>query len=260
MKTKILLAIFMVVVMVLSLCSCGKSKDVKAAEDAINAIGEVNVNSEQSIIKAEKLYGLLTDVEKSNVENRLVLIEAREAYDKLKKQMVEEKASSAYKKIQIVADMCINGMDDIYGAWYWGIYKSRDVSYIELVFSSLSQETPSLSSSDLKEAADSLGYSSYLVKSNWQYALWTTETAQKNRGDYDKVRNYLSEAQSIIQEISRIDSNEYSVKLKNYYSSVSAYADFFLSPSGNFSQLADTISEFEQSIKKAESDIGVLIK
>ena len=34
----------------------------------------------------------------------------------------------AYEKLNDVADLCIKGMDDIYGAWYFGIYKSRDSS------------------------------------------------------------------------------------------------------------------------------------
>ena len=54
-------ALFLALIMCLSLCACGKSEAVKAAEEAIAAIGEVTADSEGSIANAEKLYNFLTD-------------------------------------------------------------------------------------------------------------------------------------------------------------------------------------------------------
>lgn len=126
------------------------------------------------IKNAEKLYGILTDSEKSNVSNRLALVEAREQFDKIyaeaqaaqeekKKQEIYDNAKLAYEKLNDVADLCIDGMDDIYGAWYFGIYKADDTKSYESVFDNMAKETPHFTSSELKKAADAL-YGSSLIE------------------------------------------------------------------------------------------------
>ena len=79
------ISLILTLVLCMSLCACGKSRAVQAAIDAIDAIGEVSLNSEEVVHEAEKYYNLLTDNEKEKVDNRLVLVEARETLDKLNK-------------------------------------------------------------------------------------------------------------------------------------------------------------------------------
>lgn len=74
------LAMLLALVMVLSLCGCGKSENVKAVEAAIEAIGEVSLDSEDVIVSAENLFEQLTAEEQEKVENRILLTQAREAY------------------------------------------------------------------------------------------------------------------------------------------------------------------------------------
>lgn len=82
MKKKVC-SIFVVAALLFALCSCGKNDAVAKTEEAINNIGEVTLESIESIEYAEKLYNILSDSEKSKVENRLALAEARDSYDKL---------------------------------------------------------------------------------------------------------------------------------------------------------------------------------
>lgn len=258
-------AVILVICLSLLLVACIKNKDVQTAENAINAIGEVTLESESLIKSAEKLYGILTDSEKSNVSNRLTLVEARETFDRLqaeanavqeeqRKQKVYENAKSAYQALNQVAELCINGMDDIYGAWYWGIYKAKDSSSSS-TFYSLSQETPNFSSRELQ----AVGLSASTVKSDWQNAVFAVEMALDTRGDYDTVKQKMSEAQSILQELTTTyDDYTYYPKLKDYYSAVDSYVSFFLSPTGSFNQLADTINNYENSIRTYQSDVGFL--
>lgn len=67
--------------MVLSLAGCGKSKEVKAAEELIAAIGEVSVESEEAVKAAEAAYQALSEENKKAVENYEVLTAARTALD-----------------------------------------------------------------------------------------------------------------------------------------------------------------------------------
>ena len=88
---KKLLLLVLVIVMTFSLCACGKSEAVVATEEAIAAIGTVDYDSLSKIETAEKLYSILTDSEKEKVENRIDLVNAREAYEKLPPKLPEFK-------------------------------------------------------------------------------------------------------------------------------------------------------------------------
>lgn len=75
------ISLILVFVLCLSLCSCGKSKAVKNAENLISSIGEVTADSESAVVAAEKAYAGLTEKEKEAVENSAVLTEARAALE-----------------------------------------------------------------------------------------------------------------------------------------------------------------------------------
>lgn len=250
------LALILALSMTILMCACGSSA-VKDAETAINEIGEVTTDSLEQITKAEKLYNLLTDAEKGKVKNRLALVEAREEFDKLQKAIIYDNAKKAYEELNAVADLCVKGMDDIYGAWYYGIYKLKDHNYDMYYW--FASETPHLSQSDLEKAASDLGFSETLVRSDWQYCLYVAETALANKGVYDDVNDKMADSLSILQELTETYNDyEYYPKLKEYYAKVSSYVEFFNSPSGSFKQLADTINDYENNIRTYQTDVGFL--
>lgn len=255
---KKLLALLLVLALCLSLCSCGKSEAVKAAEDAIAAIGSVTLNSKDAIEKAEKLYGVLTESEKEQVSNRLALIEAREKLESLQKSGASQAASTAYNLLNKTADLCISGMDDIYAAWYFGIYKASDYS-TSVFYKRFAENTPNLTQKQLENAANALGLSIYSVKGDWQNCLYVAEMAIESKGDYSTIKNNLATVENRLKELtSKYGDNTYCYKLKEYYSAVSSYADFFMNPSGSFKQLSTTIDNYETSIRTCRSEVGVL--
>lgn len=67
------------------LSACGKSEEVKACQDKIDAIGEVSLDKLQLIEDAEKAFALLSGDDKGDVKNRDELTSARTEYDTLKK-------------------------------------------------------------------------------------------------------------------------------------------------------------------------------
>lgn len=240
------------------LCSCGKSESIKAAEGAITAIGEVTVESEAAILNAEKLYSILTDSEKAEVENRLELVEAREAFDGLKGQLVYDNAKLAYEKLNEVAALCIVGMDDIYGAWYFGIYDADEWDSSSVLIM-LSAETPSFTDDELQVALKELGISAYSLTTSWESCVYVVEIAHVQAGTYDKIITLLAETQAIMQELTdKYEDYTYYPKLKEYYAKVSSYAEFFESPTGSFNQLADTINDYENTIRTYQTDVGFL--
>lgn len=256
MKKRI--ALFLTLVMCLSLCACGKSEAVKSTEEAIKAIGEVTIDSNDAVKNAERLYEALTDAEKEKVGNRMTLVEAREDLDAILKETIYADAKEAYEILNVVADKCEAGMDDIYGAWYFGIYGSSTISS-SVVFDRLAAQTPNLSSSSLESAAQSLGISKYSVAGNWQNCVYITEAAHSRNGDHDFVKEQLSEVENTLRELTgAYEDYTYYPKLKEYFSVVSSYADFFLSPTGSFSQLSNTINGYETNIRTYRSEVGFL--
>lgn len=253
---KKLIALFLVAVMVFPLCGCGNSA-IKNAQTAISEIGEVTSDSGEAIANAEKLFSILTDSEKSKVKNRLELVEAREAYDAINKKVIYSNAKEAYDKITEVAELCIDGMDDIYGAWYYGIYKASDHSSYQAEY--LADEVPDFTSSDIEAAMSALGYSDGNLRYSWEKSVYVIEHCLDVGGVYDALDSLLAESLSILSELTeKYDDYEFYPKLKEYYAKVSSYAEFFKSPTGSFDQLADTINDYENNIRTYQTDCGFL--
>lgn len=252
------ICLLLALVMALSLCACGKSKAVKAAQDAIGEIGQVTMDSGEAIKNAEKLYSILTEAEKAKVNNRLDLVEARETYDSIVSKAVYENAYQAYEKLMEAADLCIDGMDDIYNAWYYGIYEVDRHKHAPAA--GLAGELNfSFSVKDMEAACKDLGIQESALLSDWQYSLRVVIRAHATRGTYDTLDSLMGEANDILQELTATYGDyEYYPKLKEYYAKVSSYVDFFRSPSGSFNQLADTINDYENNIRTYQADVGFL--
>lgn len=255
---KKIFALIMIVIMCVSLNACGKNAAVKAAEEAIAAIGEVNVDSGDAIANAEKLYGILTDAEKEKVGNRLTLVDAKEAFEKVREEIIYNNSKEAYKKLKEVAELCVSGMDSIYGAWFFGIYNADD-AYNSTFYYEMSLDVPGFNSSELENAGNALGISASAAKSDWQFCIWIVEEAITSRGDYKTIDENMADAEKILQTLTEeYDDYTYYPKLKDYYAAIKSYAEFFKSPSGSFNQLADTINNYESKIRTLESDVGFL--
>lgn len=262
--------------LILTLCvtlyACGKSEAVVAAEEAISAIGTVTIDSGELIANAEKLYGILTDDEKSQVTNRITLADARETFDNLvaeaeaaaeaeRNEIIYSNAKQAYEKLKEVSSLCASGMDSIYGAWYFGIYKAKDTTSSNF-YTKMAQEVPGFTSKELEAGANELLSASLcatLGKSDWQYSIWIVESAITIRGDYATITANMDEAEKILQTLTtEYQDYAYYPKLKDYYSSIKSYVEFFTSPSGSFNQLADTVNDYENKIRTLDSDVGFL--
>lgn len=241
----------------LMLVGCGKSEAVKNAEEAIAAIGEITIESGEAIKNAEKFYNILTDSEKSEVENRMALVEAQEAFETMKSELVYENAKEAYEYLNDVALICENGMDDIYGAWYFGIYEADDCSYSNF-FNELSKYTPNITSYDIEVVANANNVTVTSMR-NWNTCVNVVQYAIDSRGDFNSIEKKMKGAEDVLQELTNeYDDYTYYPKLKEYYAAVSSYADFYTNPSGSFKQLADTINDYENTIRTYKSDVGFL--
>ncbi len=69
--------------LLLLLAGCGKSEAVKSAEGLINAIGEVTLDSNSAILKAENAVAALSEEDMADLEGAETLQAARDSYDAL---------------------------------------------------------------------------------------------------------------------------------------------------------------------------------
>ncbi len=162
-----------------------------------------------------------------------------------------ENAQKAYEMLEKAENLCKDGMDDIYGAWYFGIYDA-DSYTSSTVFKMLALQT-SFSATELSTNG---GYSGSLLvsglgsTSEWQFCLWTVQNCLEARGDFAEVDSLLEESKTLIQNISK--EYEYYSAFKNYYTKVASYAEFFKATTGSFNQLQNTISSYENEIRTAK--------
>lgn len=70
-------------ILLVGLTGCGENKEVAATVNAIDAIGEITINSESAIENAESMYQSLSEDDQQSVTNYDTLVDSRNQYDLL---------------------------------------------------------------------------------------------------------------------------------------------------------------------------------
>lgn len=107
---KKILTVLMILVLCVAVCGCGKSKALKTAEKAVEAIGEVTLESGDAIEKAEEAVAALSEEDAEEFSMNRKLKKAREEYDKL---VSEHEAQVALEKEAAAVEKCINEMGEV---------------------------------------------------------------------------------------------------------------------------------------------------
>ena len=84
-------------------CSAQNDEDVQSTISAIDAIGEVSLDSDSSIYNAEAKYEALTDRQKKAVSNYDTLVAARNSYNNL----IEAEIAKAEKAISGIGEVTL---------------------------------------------------------------------------------------------------------------------------------------------------------
>lgn len=120
---------FKLLILTMAICvsGCGKNSAVKTAEEAINNIGVVSVESGVLIEEAQKCYAALTENQKDEVENYRLLLDAQEQFEKLQK---EEKAKELATEISQMIDQFIKQ----------DVRKQKDIEELNDLYESMGEE------------------------------------------------------------------------------------------------------------------------
>ena len=83
MKTKRCIGVLLILALMLTLCGCGMSGEAKAAQELIDAIGDVTLESGDAIASAEEAVDALSDKDRERLTGLDALTKAREEFDAL---------------------------------------------------------------------------------------------------------------------------------------------------------------------------------
>lgn len=237
MKKRFLIGISLI--MMLLLIGCGKSEYVKKTETSISAIGTVTINSGEFIKQAEMDYNALTEKDKSKVENYQTLVSAREEYDKLVCESIEESINALYSKCLEIEYMAEYSSTIVMEYWTTKTYRTP--------FSSLWKEDDYQYTTGPSSAFNSE------VKKNVK-TFWELK---------DKITNSLDEAEQINKSISIVPDEKkdaYSA-VKELYIAVSTYAKQSITFPDGYSErsyssyINSTLEEIQSLISRVEIEL-----
>lgn len=146
---KKLITLLLTLIMTISLCACGVSKEAKNVIKSIDSLPEITLESGAILDDVESAYNALTDEEKQQVSNLSALKEAREQYIELERK---QKNESILKDL----DTRLNDLKNLKATERSDI--SSAVRQINLLYASLDE--------DFKEKSEAYGkLDSYIAQS-----------------------------------------------------------------------------------------------
>lgn len=106
-------ALLLAALLMLSLCAC-KSKEAKAVDSQIEAIGEVTLESKQAIEAAEAAVKALTEEQRGELDQQPVLDQARKTYEQLLVEKAnQEKIDAVEATIDAIGEVTLESQEAI---------------------------------------------------------------------------------------------------------------------------------------------------
>lgn len=243
-KSLILLVFSLFLLSFTSACS----PDIKNAEQLIEEIGKVTLDSTGKIEAAETAYNALDDKQKEKVENFNLLEKAKGDYLFLL-------AKSVYDDIKSAADKTSENMSMYQEAWHYGIYEDEDTISLQGLADELN-----ITSDELDTAVKAIGYSEDVLniyyKDNFSTGLWIVDEVFKIRGSLTAVDDLLASAKDKLKTIeSNYPDYENYKALVDYYSKVKAFYDFSIEHNESYESFTDKVQGYEKAVDDRKSEL-----
>lgn len=290
---KKVLSILLISIMCFSMCACGKSKDVKNAENLIDSIGVVGVEDVEMVVNAKKVYGALSGEEKEQVENAALLYEAekeiqylcaKEAYFNIKKawQIVEQAGADVY----VAWHGCVENPEKIsqWGLEYFHKFATcplDDATLTEAFGKTLYQleTTNGLSVSDesidglwdsLPETEKDIYRNAIADKSaftKWEHTVLSLHGIWRA---YDSEESPLKEAKEMLLNAKNAmkvldeyyEDYQYYPNLKGFYTTTNSLMDLcaLKTKHGSFNQYSDTLNDYRTEARNYMNDLDFVFE
>lgn len=236
-----------------------KSEAVLNVENSITDAENTSIDKGTALATAEELYSQLTPEEKEQVENYDVLIAATEEY-------LKERCQAANEQIAAAASLTIDGVYDVYAAWYFGVNEATDSStekyfYEDFSYAVYKRGKHAFLPEELKAAAETYGYTYSQVRKDFSKCVQVIIMATTIKGTFEKIGDELGQADDIISEMTKLNADsQYTKVIKEYYMAVYNYLSTYVNPSGSLLGLVDTIQSSEKKIEECANDVNMALK
>ena len=260
---KKIISLAMCLILLLSLCACGKSEEAKAVEEKIASIGEVTLEKTDTIKEVNSAYNALDSKDKEQVENTNVLRDAM--YSSLVMRYSEMNNHSSILAAGVARVWNEVGAQDFWSSFQCVLYFKDEHSVQQLkTMRALSSDDPD----------------------DWKIIVWGAGCA------LDKETYYLSKhpdtdeeiavvvdmampighAYDILPEMEETLYSDVTQFIKDYKEEMpeecellrewslesSSFADFAMEPSGNLNDYQAKLSEYESTMSRYEREADMM--
>ena len=293
-------SLLLALVMCLSLCACGKSKEVKAVEEMIAAIGEVSLESKDAITAAEEAFRALTSEEKEQAGNYFVLAESKDTLEELEEieeqRLLEEARQAATANGQKAYDNIKNAWQiaeqighSLYNVWHGAVWEKDEMVAKGIQF--FVDET-TLSEQEVIEGIASRSYVNTQFAKTGVYWIQLSEEDKQTYREYAteaiekacRAKQYMAMDDALGSTVNayllngKIDSArkyletaketmkelpedyEHYPTLKGFYTTASSLTDFCKSPSGNLNQYATLLNDYCKEARDYMNDLDFVFE
>lgn len=237
-----------------------KSEAVLNVENCITDAESTSIDKGTALATAEELYSQLTPEEKEQVKNYDVLIEAKEEY-------LKERCQAANEQIAAAASLTIDGVYDLYAAWYFGVneaaqsFSDEELFYEDFSYAVYKRGKHAFTPEKLKAAAETYGYTYSQVRKDWSKCVDVIIMATTIKGTFEEIGDELEQADEIISEMTKLNADsQYTKVIKEYYMAVFNYVSTYVNPSGSLLDLVDTIKSSEKKIEECANNVNMALK
>lgn len=166
----------------------------------------------------------------------------------------DEVAQSAYDCIEAAELLCKTGMEIISTAWHFGIWDTPECNTANI----------------LDKLAVQIGFEAAYIEQNggysvgqlvngdndfpaWEYCLWTAENCLIAADVYTSLEEALETAQTLLKSLT--EKYEHHQDLKDYYTKVAVYAEYFKKVTGSYNDMTAAVLKYEEDIQKAKEPL-----
>ncbi len=120
-------------------------------------------------------------------------------------------------------------------------------------------EAPEDSKQEYKELAD--GAFNLMEDDLFTFCVYVVTGAYITNGTVEKAQMALDEAKTLMKELSeKFSDYEHYPNLKGYYTTTSSFFDFCQNPTGSFEQVKDTINDYKNEARDYMNDLNYIFE
>lgn len=252
---KKLIALSLVLIMVLSLCACGKSDEAKAVDETLAAIGEVTNDNLEEAEAAVAAYHALTDKDRESIENTEILKRVQEEIFFVNFYNVVYSLDVVYHSAQVVADSTRTIWDNVDIDNFWTIYEAVQMLNLDITKAEYDEHFGWDSKITIGCAAMGLYPEKVddIMDGKNEIMEDVIDMCVTFNQAYDLVEDSMDSIAEVAQRIKKEYRDNYADEidaLDELYLEVSLYADFALMPSGSLANYISQDSDYQNTIDR----------